>query len=373
MPTAASHETSETGAQAEASSAPEIKLWKPVAWLVKYLQNANKPTNKRFDYAAFVGPTYSRTMSFALGGGLTGSYSWDRSDSTLDRSHVTLFLNASVNGMIKGSVSGTNYMPHDRQRWSYDLKVELLPMHFWGLGYKNGVENANKGSYDQVKFSFTPNYLFRVAPSFFVGPQLTLQTAHTYNFSDVSKLQGQSSDIETYGIGAVFQYDTRDFALNAFEGQYFRVQQMVYPKFANRYYFNSTDLTFDSFHRAWRGAVIAMDLHAQFLYGNVPWTMYSLVGVNGRMRGYYEGRYRDRDILEAQVELRQHLFGRFGAVVWVGAANVFHDVGRVYWNQTLPSYGVGARWEFKKRVNIRFDMGFTKNKPGFEFKLNEAF
>jgi hypothetical protein len=39
----------------------------------------------------------------------------------------------------------------------------------------------------------------------------------------------------------------------------------------------------------------------------------------------------------------------------------------------LPSYGIGARWEMKRRVNIRFDFGFTRNKPGFCFNIGEAF
>ena len=91
------------------------------------------------------------------------------------------------------------------------------------------------------------------------------------------------------------------------------------------------------------------------------------------MRGYYEGRYRDRNILEGQVELRQHLFGRFGCVLWAGAANVFRDRRHVYMNEILPSVGTGVRWEFKRRVNIRLDFGLTKNKPGFEFSINEAF
>ena len=101
--------------------------------------------------------------------------------------------------------------------------------------------------------------------------------------------------------------------------------------------------------------------------------MLAMVGQDGRMRGYYEGRYRDRDIVEAQVELRQHVYRRLGCVVWGGVANVFHDVDSFSASQTLPNYGVGVRWEFKHRVNVRFDFGFTRDKPGMEFKLNEAF
>lgn len=354
-------------------SKPAVKLWRPVAWLMDYLLKANRESNKPFDCTVVFGPSYSSTMNFSISGGMSGSYSWDRKDPELPRSHVTLFLSAGISGMMKVGIEGNNYMPRDRQRWDYELKLEYLPTDFWGLGYLNGVNNANKGRYHQLKFSFRPNYLFRVAPSLYVGPQLFLQYAHTYMFSDISMIQGQLRDIGSYGGGAVIRYDSRDFALNAYKGQFLQVQQTCFPRFANKSYFNSTEVTLDSYHRVWKGGILAFDIHAQFQYGNVPWTMYSLVGRSGRMRGYYEGRYRDRDIVEAQMELRQHVYKRFGAVAWVGGANVFHDIHEMYWSRTLPNYGVGIRWEFKHRINMRLDFGLTKNKPGFEFKLNEAF
>lgn len=116
-----------------------------------------------------------------------------------------------------------------------------------------------------------------------------------------------------------------------------------------------------------------MELHGLLNYGDVPWTMLAQVGTMNRMRGYYEGRYRDRNILEGQVELRQHIKGRNGMVAWVGFANVFHNFNNIWLRETLPNYGVGYRWEFKKRVNVRLDLGFTKDSPNVSFNINEAF
>ena len=236
------------------------------------------------------------------------------------------------------------------------------------------MRNENKSSYHQIRASFKPNYLFRLAPSFYLGPELRFQHSHSFKVRRPDYLEGQQYDITSTGLGIAVQYDSRDFALNAYRGNFIRIEQLFFPKFMNTYWFNSTELTIRSYRQAWRGGVLAMDLHGLFNYGGpVPWTMLSLVGGNGRMRGYYEGRYRDRNILEGQVELRQHLFGRFGCVVWAGAANVFHDRRHIYMNEVLPSVGTGVRWEFKRRVNIRLDFGLTKNKPGFEFSINEAF
>ena len=74
-----------------------------------------------------------------------------------------------------------------------------------------------------------------------------------------------------------------------------------------------------------------------------------------------------------QIELRQHIKGRHGAVAWVGLANVFPSFNDIAWRKTLPNAGIGYRWEFKKRINIRIDYGLTKNGSGFIFNINEAF
>lgn len=91
------------------------------------------------------------------------------------------------------------------------------------------------------------------------------------------------------------------------------------------------------------------------------------------MRGYYEGRYRDKTAADITVELRQHIYGRSGAVVWAGAGCIQPSLRKFRWRHILPNYGVGYRWEFKKRTNVRLDLGFGKGEWGFLFNINEAF
>ena len=99
----------------------------------------------------------------------------------------------------------------------------------------------------------------------------------------------------------------------------------------------------------------------------------SRLGGSKRMRGYYEGQYNDNDMITLQVELRQNIWRRIGCVVWGGAGNVFPSFEKFKWGYTLPNYGIGLRWEFKKRINIRVDYGFGKHTSGFLFNINEAF
>ena len=69
--------------------------------------------------------------------------------------------------------------------------------------------------------------------------------------------------------------------------------------------------------------------------------MVALLGGSYQMRGYYEGQYRDNNLIEVQLELRQHLWKRNGMVLWVGAGNVFENFRKFNFSETLPNFGIG--------------------------------
>lgn len=47
-----------------------------------------------------------------------------------------------------------------------------------------------------------------------------------------------------------------------------------------------------------------------------------MAGDDRRMRGYYQGRYRDNDVVSGQVEYRRKLNWRHGYVLWLGAGTL---------------------------------------------------
>ena len=375
-PAAAGQDSARHEPEPAASAVDSVhrKTYNPFRWIGHYLRNTNKHADRPFDFSMLLGPSYTAATSAGLGITASGLYSWDRSDPALPKSNVSVFANASLTGMLAVGLRGNNFLPKEKYRLDYQLFFYTFPGDFWGIGYDNGANGANKSDYERVKLQFKPSFLFRLGKSVFVGPVVDVELVNSFGFENEALLEGQDKSVDNYGAGLNFTYDTRDFVLNAYKGNFLRLEQMFYPSgFGNDYAFSYTDLTFCTYHQVWKGGVLAMELHSLFNYGDVPWTMMAQVGVQGRMRGYYEGRYRDRNIMEGQLELRQHIKGRNGIAVWVGLANVFPNFGHIYFDQILPNYGVGYRWEFKKRVNVRFDLGFTKDSPNFTFNINEAF
>ena len=75
---------------------------------------------------------------------------------------------------------------------------------------------------------------------------------------------------------------------------------------------------------------------------NTPFYLLPQMGNDEIMRGYYSGRFRDRNLLAAQAELRYRYNNRFGAVVFGGTGQVFDNSGFAVQN-FKPSYGAGCK------------------------------
>ncbi len=353
----------------------QVKQQKPfMRWLKQNVFGSEGASARPFDYTLVAGPFYNATTSFCIAAGITGQYRWDRADSLLQKSSVSAIAQVSIKGMVSAEITGANFMKHDRLRWNYRLRWQRQPMDFWGIGYEAGRHNQPIELY-RNRVYFRPEVMGRVARNFYVGASANISYTNATGLSNKSLIAGQSTQIFSSGIGPIIQFDSRDNITDAYRGIFFRAEQLFYPAKVNKMPFYSTDITFSGYKQLWKGAVGCFEAHGWFNYGDeVPWTMLAQVADNScRMRGYYEGRYRDRNIIEAQVELRQKVWGPLGVTVFAGAANTFGYFDDIHWKQTLPNYGLGIRFAFKERTNLRLDLGFTKNKPGVVFNIYEAF
>lgn len=342
-----------------------------------YFANSDEfdPT-KKMDFGIIAGPHYSSTVGLGLGIVASGLYRIDRQDSLLPLSNLSLFADVTTTGFLMLGVRGNNIFPKKKYRLDYTLYVYSMPSNFWGIGYEAGNNDDNKTSYSRLKIEAKPRFLFRLAKDAYIGPMVNFQYINATKFTEqgLALLGGQDTEFCAVGGGFSFMYDSRDVLMNATRGWLVQLDQMFYPSFfGNDHAFMQTDFTVSTYKRAWKGAVIAGEFHSTFNFRDVPWPMLAGVGGPNRMRGYYEGRYRDKNIIEAQIELRQHVWKRSGIAVWVAGANVFPAFDRIRLRQTLWNFGAGYRWAFKEGVNVRLDLGVTKNGVGFLFNINEAF
>ncbi len=347
--------------------------------VVNYFRNANKPdTTRNFHFAFLPGPHYSSTTGFGIGMAATGTYLMDFQDKSLPKSNVAIYGDVTSKKFFMVGVKGTNIFPQERYRLDYRLYAYTFTTHYWGIGYDEGRVDSLETDYRRIRYDAQASFLFRVAPKMYIGPSAAF---HYIRATDIEQhppyvFAGLPLSVRSASLGISFVYDTRDFILNAARGWFVQFDQNFTPRFLGNgdHCYSTSELTVSTYRRVWQGAILAGELHGKFNYDGTPaWCLLADAGSQGRMRGYYEGRYRDRSIIEAQVELRQYISGRSGAVVWLGAAEVFPKFSALRFRKILPNAGVGYRWEFMPRVNVRLDLGFTRDGAGFMFNLNEAF
>ncbi len=176
-------------------------------------------------------------------------------------------------------------------------------------------------------------------------------------------------------MGAVAEYDTRDSRYRTTKGLYLSLFAEARPRGLGDCGATLWHITAvaDYYTPLWNGSVLAVDLYGDLWSSATPWLFWPSLGGASRLRGYYTGRYSDRKMITAQVELRQRIRGPFGFCVWGGAGNVFPSHKLIDASKTLPNCGAGFRMELGPKAALRIDYGFGRHSNGLVINVNEAF
>ena len=279
----------------------------------------------------------------------------------------------ATTGFYLIGIRGNHFFPSDTKLLEYDMFFYSFPTQYWGIGFDNGIDSDRKTDYKLLNVRMSANFLWHVG-SFYLGPGAQFTHANATHIVRPELWEGAAANVTTVGVGAMFRYDTRDNFTAPTRGWMVSLEQKMCPRFlGNKNAFSYTKLTASTYQRAWKGAIIALQGRLWYNYGKVPWNMLATFGGTNTMRGYYEGRFRDKTEVDATVELRQHIWHRIGMTVWAGAATVAPTFGDMRWHHVLPNFGIGYRWEFKHNTNIRLDYGIGRDSSAFMFSINEAF
>lgn len=362
-------------AQAEMTDSVQPKKKNLIQKVIAYFDESNKAHEpKKFDFSFIGGPYYASDTKLGIGLVAAGLYRRNMADTINPAGQVNIYGDVSITGYYKVGIRGNQTFRRASRELTYDLSFESRPDKFWGIGYEAARRDSNCTKFKRWHMNLDAAYMFRLAPEFYVGPRLLLDWMIGKDIKNDALWRNQSHKSFTGGVGVALMFDSRDNVFNAYHGLYARLDQMFAPRFiGNQYAFSSTELTLCYYQPLWKECVMASRLHSRITYGNTPWGLMSKLGGSYSMRGYWEGRYNDKCSADLTIELRQHVWRRNGIVAWGGVGEVFPRLNRIFRSRLLYNFGVGYRWEFKKRVNVRIDYGFGVHQQGLVFSINEAF
>lgn len=178
------------------------------------------------------------------------------------------------------------------------------------------------------------------------------------------------------GGGLVVNYDTRNSLFYPTRG--WLVEGLLYTEGG----YSGSDFDYQKFvvdaskyYTIGKKSVLAFNGVVSLAAGDVPFHQMPVIGGTKKMRGYFEGTYRDENLLMLQSEYRFPLFWRLGGVVFGGLGEVSDKPNQWNFDHVRYNMGAGIRFTLDKvqRINMRLDYGIGYRSTGFYLTIGEAF
>lgn len=269
----------------------------------------------------------------------------------------------------------------DKNKWFAlgKLKFQSYPLYYYGIGINNigdelAIANAN--------FVLIRERLLRnIKNNWYVGLEVDYQRLTKVdldwlgNNQPTGPILGENG-YSNLGLGAGLLYDNRHNVLNVRHGFLGEIGYLFYePAWGSTNKLNTLFIDTRAFFDYKKRNVVAMQMIGQFSQGEVPFNQLSMIGGEMMMRGYYLGKYRDKNMVGFQVENRWLPFKfskRIGGAVFGGIGSVAPDLK---FNKMLWTAGGGLRvLLFPKRdIYTRLDVGFNPDGYGIYLFIGEAF
>jgi outer membrane protein assembly factor BamA len=177
----------------------------------------------------------------------------------------------------------------------------------------------------------------------------------------------------TFGIGYSLVYDSRNNILTPSSGCYFNFNTS-YNLSEMNYLKTTLDLRY---YKTWKEK---LTLSARFINelttGTAPFYDYAFLGGDKFVRGYYFGRYRDKNLSSLQSEIRFPIVWRFGLAAFGGLSTLYANTNSIAAKNIKPNYGMGLRFlvDKKDKTNLRLDYAAGKDgNNGFYVSFGESF
>ena len=351
--------------------------------LDRFMSNENDSTRKaRFIILPALG--YAQETGFEYGLVSLTSFFTDQ-DTITRNSSVSALIAFTTKKQSFFSLKPDIWSKQNRYHYIGDLRYKNFPFNFYGVGDRTleadeeritqkmsrvslEVEKLmRRGSYTGLNVSFENHEFFDEEPG---GVYATNRFV----------LDKDGGKVAFIGLSQIL--DSRNSNVYTTQGTYIKFNYSYAPDLFGGENFSGSfaklDLrTFKSYNPK---TVLGFNVNYQTIQGNsTPFYLLPQLGNDQIMRGYYTGRYRDRNLLATQLELKYRIIPRIAFVGFAGAGTVYNT--RFNLENFKPSYGGGLRYFFDtiRGLSFRMDYAFGEKRSGeerqkgFYFALGEAF
>ncbi len=314
-------------------------------------------------------PTFGHSPETRTYVGLVSLFTLDFYNDT-----VTRISNAKLEGtytwnkqlIIEG---GWNYF-FQKEKWFSKglIHYSFFPDLYYGVG-PNTPEN-NRTAFDSRRVIMEGFGLKKVGAKIFSGLNLKYMRYSNVDADTSTHYFSELKYASNVGLGFTFLLDQRNNLLGATKGKYLNVNTSYY--YSNRQY---VKIFLDArAYKIWNEKwVWANRFFHESNFGTPPFFDYAFLGGDKFVRGFYYGRFRDKNLSSLQSEIRFPLFWRIGFAGFGGISLLFSDFNSF---DAKHNAGIGLRFliDKKDKTYMRFDYAIGEGKnSGFYVAFGEAF
>ncbi|MFN0031588.1 MAG: BamA/TamA family outer membrane protein, partial [Flavobacteriales bacterium] len=350
---------------------------------------AQDTIRRQNSFIAFPVAFYTPETRAGIGAGASYNFRFHRADTVTPASQIQLGFAFTQNKQWSFSLPFQFFFKERKHTLNGQIEWHNFNYFFYGVGGGNraGVRERFDVQYPLIRI----NYLRRLSNNWYAGARWWFDDYDIYKTTTDGWLAADSiagsSGSRSSGPGVVVLMDSRNNVYSTQHGQYL---ELVYHNqsavWGSTYNFNRYRIDYRCFFSLNEKQMLAAQFFADALSGTVPFNNMAGIGSSKRMRGFYEGRYRDKNLLLIQAEYRTVFYKKLGGVAFINYAMLSPRISNFNFGNDHCSLGLGARYmlDEDKRVNIRLDLAWPvgagkytdktlAQQTVFYFTIGEAF
>lgn len=324
----------------------------------------------------------SPETGFLFGAVVVPQFKWGEAGQETRSSSVFVSAIYTLKNQILTSVLPSIIFPNEKWVLNGNYYVNYFPTDYWGVGPYTHDDDKITALYTQINLE--QSVLRKVGKGLFVGPYIRWSHLAKVSFKNEegeripAPVVPGAMGATAAGLGWISRVDRRNSTMTPTRNYYLEFSLLVNPSWLGsteiysayqldgRKYF---DLSGDG------NSILAMQALFRFVLGRPPFYDMSMMGGDMINRGYYEGRYRDQNAGQFQLEWRQHAIWRLGFTLFAGSGEVWDRFDKFKMSNYKWTAGAGLRLNLNPEdpTNLRIDFGFTKESTGFYIQFGEAF
>jgi hypothetical protein len=324
--------------------------------------------------------TKSIETDWSFGLATVFTFKMKEKDTVSRTSNIEVVSLYTLKEQFVAAINGNQYFKNEQFILNEQISYSSFPDKFWGIG--NDTKESAEEPYTFQQYFIFAHLMKNLGNHFFVGGILEHQNVLKVNYKlgglfDQENIIGRNG-YHNIGLGISLTNDTRNHAFVPNKG---RFAQLFFSKYNNAWgsSFNFFSLVADyrQYFQITKNQVLAIQAYSLNNFGDeIPLRNLGSLGGANSMRGYYNGRFRDKNLLVFQSEYRLPIYKRLGAVCFGSIGNVGNGIYQIFNSELKYSYGGGIRFALnkKEKLNLRIDYGIGKgSNHGLYFQIGEAF